>query len=101
MGTQADERIPSLTLGWRLRMAMEDAEVTRAEMAEQLGVDPATITRWSHDKGQPPKRAYLLQWALVTNVSPVWLASGVGSSGGAPDPAERGVTSGYHELSAA
>lgn len=57
-----------VTLGWRLRMAMERAEITRTEMAERLGVHPATITRWTHDEGEPPRQIYVERWAEVTGV---------------------------------
>ena len=55
-------RIPAVTLGWRLKMSMD--EMSRGEMAEILGVSEATVSRWCTDKGAAPKRAYLSQWAL-------------------------------------
>lgn len=61
-----EEGIPPLTLGWRLKMALGDMQ--RGEMAEHLGVDPGTLSRWMADKGAPPRRAYIVQWALVTGV---------------------------------
>lgn len=84
MGTQPQERIPHLSLGWRLRMAMEHSTVSRAYLAEQLGVDPASITRWTHDKGAPPKRAYLAQWALITGTDLDWLLTGGTTPNGPP-----------------
>lgn len=39
-----------------------------------------------NDHGAPPKRAYVLQWALITNVDVGWLESGkVLTQGGGPD----------------
>lgn len=83
MTTQSSERIPALTLGWRLKMALGDMK--RDEMAGHLGVDPATISRWMGDKGSRPKRAYLAQWALVTAVPLEWLESGAAPTQTDPD----------------
>lgn len=83
MSTQRDERIPPLTLGWRLKMALGDMK--RDDMADALGVNPATVSRWTADKGAPPKRAYLAQWALITGVDLKWLESGVGPFDGPDD----------------
>lgn len=75
MTTQAQEgRVPELTLGWRLKMAL--GEMKRSDMADALGVDPGTISRWCSDKGAPPKRVYITQWALLTGVPPEWLETG-------------------------
>lgn len=75
MSTSVSEhRIPELTLGWRLRMALGEH---KAEwMAQQLGVSRQTITRWMHDNGAAPARAYILQWALMTGTDQEWLEHG-------------------------
>ena len=73
--------IPELTLGWRLKMALGSLRVE--EMAEELGVNRATVSRWMSDKGAPPKTAYIKQWALRTGVPYVWLDEGKVSK---PDP---------------
>lgn len=86
MSTQSTERrIPPLTLGWRLKMSLGDMK--RDEMAEQLGVNPATISRWMADRGAPPKRAYLAQWSLITDTDLDWLETGDGEDDdtGPPD----------------
>lgn len=88
MSTATDERIPDMSLGWRLRMSQESAEVSRKALAEHLGVDPGTITRWTHDKGSPPKRAYLIQWAMMTGVPVEWLEHG--ATGGGNDGPDGG-----------
>lgn len=88
MTTQRSERIPELTLGWRLKMALGDMK--RDEMAGVLGVNPATVSRWMSDKGAPPKRAYLAQWAFATGVSVDWLESGEPvPTTTPPDPGQR------------
>jgi transcriptional regulator with XRE-family HTH domain len=76
MSTQRAERIPKLTLGWRLKMALGD-EYSVQEMADYLGVSRATLSRWMADKGAPPKRAYVAQWALKTDVPMRWLEEGI------------------------
>ena len=80
-------RIPALTLGWRLKMALN--EIPAHEMAEHLEVSRQTLSRWMADRGAPPKRAYILQWALRTGVDPVWLETGTadGGDGGANERA--------------
>lgn len=87
MSTQSNEtRIPVLTLGWRLQMAL--GEGSAQAMADSLGVSRATISRWMHDKGAPPKRAYIMQWALITGVPVEWLTDGGSSS--SPTPPDGG-----------
>jgi transcriptional regulator with XRE-family HTH domain len=76
--------IPALTLGWRLRMALDYSEISVQAMADQLGVARATLSRWMSDKGSRPKKAYLMQWALITGVPFEWLDSGKVTPG--PDP---------------
>lgn len=74
MTTERTEHIPPLTLGWRLKMALRN--MTRQQMADHLGVDPGTLSRWMADKGAPPRRAYIVQWALATGVPVQWLEHG-------------------------
>lgn len=82
---QRYERIPELTLGWRLKMSLGD--ITRDEIAQVMDVAPTTISRWMADKGAPPKRPYLIQWALATGVPVEWLQTG-DVPGGPTDPGE-------------
>lgn len=74
MSTATHGMIPEVTLGWRLQMALGDRKVQ--DMADALGVNRATVGRWMHDKGAPPRRVYLLQWALLTGVDAGWLETG-------------------------
>ena len=83
MTAQQHERVPELTLGWRLKMALGDMK--RDDMAEALGVNPATVSRWMADRGAQPKRAYLIQWALITGTSQEWLLHGVIPDAGPDD----------------
>lgn len=59
--------VPELTLGWRLKMALGNHSA--GAMARELGVTRATVSRWMGDKGAPPKKAYVQQWALITGVA--------------------------------
>lgn len=52
---------------------MEEAGLTSAAMAEELGVSRATITRWFADDRAPIRAAYLRQWAQSTGVPYEWL----------------------------
>jgi transcriptional regulator with XRE-family HTH domain len=88
MSTQEAARVPEVTLGWRLKMSL--GELSAQEMADQLGVSRQTLSRWMADKGAPPKRAYLAQWAFKTDVPLVWLETGIAPSG---DPQGGGTVS--------
>lgn len=72
--------IPPLTLGLRLSIAMEYGEVSREKMADEIGVTPSTITRWTHDQWKrPPMRAALEAWAALCGVDSDWLIYGRGA----------------------
>ena len=75
MSTSPIESVPAVTLGWRLRMAMEHAKINRDEMAAHFGVHPSAITRWTHDNGSP-RKSELRDWAELCGVSLVWLETG-------------------------
>ena len=77
--------IPSLTLGWRLRMSLDYANISVQQMANQLGVSRTTLSRWMADKGERPKRAYLSQWSLSTGVPYEWIDSGKAPPDGGGD----------------
>lgn len=81
MASISSYEAPVITLGWRLRIAMERADIKRSDMAARMGVKQSTITRWTHDVGAPPRRIYLERWAEVTNVPLSWLAGTEEESG--------------------
>ena len=94
MTTQPEENVPGLTLGWRLQMALGDMK--SQDMADALGVSRSTVARWMHDRGAAPRRAYVLQWAMLTGTSAQWLETGLA---GAPSPDGGGsVTSRYADV---
>jgi transcriptional regulator with XRE-family HTH domain len=93
MSTQRAERIPPLTLGWRLKMALGNDPGSVQKMAAYLGVSRATLSRWMGDKGTPPKRAYIAQWSLQTGVPMEWLEQGIephDDDGGSAMPVKNG-----------
>lgn len=70
-------------------MALAEGRVKAQDMADHLGVSRQTLTRWMHDNGTPPRRAYIAQWALATGVPVEWLEHGIAPTtgddgGGAP-----------------
>lgn len=78
------DRIPPLTLGLRLKMAMDWADYSRDDMATELGVHPSTISRWMNDKGEPPKRGHVSAWAAFTRCDFHWLLTGEQPPDGRP-----------------
>ena len=85
MTTDIAGHIPQLTLGWRLKMSLADDKLAAGEMADYLGVSRQTLSRWMNDAGAPPKRAYLMQWAIRTGVPLTWLETGeTPDDGGGP-----------------
>lgn len=56
-------------------MSLAQAEMTAQEMADELGVVRATVTRWTHDQ-VVPKSVVLKMWALRTGVPLIWLETG-------------------------
>lgn len=83
--------VPQITLGWRLKMALGD-KVSVQQMADELGVARATLSRWMGDKGRAPARAYIAQWALLTGVPFDWLLTGRVTNDNGPDGGGNQVT---------
>jgi transcriptional regulator with XRE-family HTH domain len=79
MTTEIAGHIPELTLGWRLRMAMESSSLDQSQWAQYLGVNRNTITRWTHDKS-PVARGHLVAISLRTGVPMEWIEHGTGPS---------------------
>jgi transcriptional regulator with XRE-family HTH domain len=66
------------TLGGRLLRAREATGLSLKELADRLGVRPATVQAWENDRSQP--RANRMQMmAGLLNVSLSWLLHGIGS----------------------
>lgn len=69
-------RIPPLTLGWRLQMALREADISVQQMADELGMARTSLSRWLNDRGTPPRAVFVKQWALRTGVPVEWLMHG-------------------------
>ena len=78
------DRIPPLTLGLRLKMAMSWAGYHREDMAAEMGVDASTVSRWMNDKDAPPNRGYISAWAAFTRCDFQWLLTGEQPPDGGP-----------------
>jgi transcriptional regulator with XRE-family HTH domain len=76
MSEAANERIPELTQGRRLRMALVQGRMSVQSMAEALEVSRATASRWMSDTGRPPRTVFIKQWALITGTDVQWLLTG-------------------------
>lgn len=79
------QRIPELTLGWRLRMAA--GGLTDGEMADAMNVSRKTVYRWMVGTGTPPHEAFVRHWALITGTDPEWLLTGATKN---PRPVDEG-----------
>src|SRR5260221_12773163 len=73
MTEQPDGEIPEWTLGWRLNRALAHAGISAADMAADLGVSRATVSRWINDHGAPPRVGYVKLWAMRCGVSLEWV----------------------------
>lgn len=59
----------------RLRKSLHAAGMSSQEMADYLGVNRNTISRYINDEREP-KRSVLLLWALRTGVPMEWIETG-------------------------
>ncbi len=66
------------TFGDRLAGAREAAGLSRADLAERLGVTLAVVRAWEDDM-QEPRSNRLLRLSGVLNVSIMWLLNGEGA----------------------
>ena len=72
----AEPTVPDWTLGWRLRRALDFADVSVAEMADELGVGRTTVSGWLNDPDRRVRRVYLRYWADRCRVPLDWLEFG-------------------------
>jgi len=68
--------VPEWTTGWRLQRSLAHARIQAGDMAAELQVSRATVSRWLNDKGLPPRSVYLRRWADLTGVPFLWLCHG-------------------------
>lgn len=70
---------PTWALCERMAKARRFAGITQDDMAQQLGVNPATINRW--EKGTTKaKRAEVIAWSVITGVELAWLEGEEGAT---------------------
>ena len=62
----------------RLKLAMSDPKVTGKDLAKACKIKPPSVSDWLSGKTQTIEASNLLAAAKFLNVSPDWLASGVG-----------------------
>ncbi len=72
-------------LSERLRLAMDAASMSQAELARQVGVKPPSINGWLNGKAKFLRGENLLAAARALQVSQEWLATGKGSMRPAAD----------------
>ena len=58
----------------------DEFRTVREDMAAELGVSTATISRWMNSDGTPPNRGYITSWAAFTGCDLQWLLTGEGTS---------------------
>lgn len=66
--------VPTLTLGWRLQMALDHGDVAVEAIALACGVSRSTVSRWLHDGGKRPRPGDLEVFARECHVPYRWLA---------------------------
>lgn len=69
------ERIPQFQQYHRLRLALEVEDIGVQEMADYLGVERNSVSRWINGRTQPSKQTLRL-WAMRTGVPLEWLETG-------------------------
>jgi len=60
------------TLGDRMKKALKVAGISRDDMAEYLGVAPATVSTWMNDRIHPSLQTQRL-WAMRTGAGYDWI----------------------------
>ena len=70
------ERIPQFQQYHRLRLALEVEDIGVQEMADYLGVERNSVSRWINGRTQPSKQTLRL-WAMRTGVPLEWLETGL------------------------
>lgn len=70
----ATKTVPTLTFGERLGISRKKAGLNQEQMAEKLGVSPATVAKWETDNGQPRDLFKVIdRWSDITNIREDWL----------------------------
>ena len=75
MSTETTERIPTWTLGDRLRKARALTGLTTREFAARIGVSQPTVTNAENDRSRV-RKITINAWSLATGVPVEWLETG-------------------------
>lgn len=67
-----DNSVDKTKLLGRIRAAIENADLTQEEIAERVGVDAVTISRWKNGT-RIPKADFIIPLCKATGVTPGWL----------------------------
>ena len=67
-----DNSVDKTKLLSRIRTAIENADLTQEEIAERVGVDAVTISRWKNGT-RLPKADFIIPLCKATRVTPGWL----------------------------
>jgi transcriptional regulator with XRE-family HTH domain len=65
-----------ISLGKRLRIARQMADLEQSEIAAILGVARTTVSTWERGQTEPSATNFV-RWAQVTNQPLEWLAEGI------------------------
>ena len=80
-----------LTIAERVRIAREQAGLSCAELARQVGVRPSAAVQWEAEYGTTPSVENLSRIAGITRTAFEWLATGRGSKAIQSDGVEQAV----------
>lgn len=98
------QRIPSFTVGDRLRKAREKAGLDQEQFAHEIGVSRGTVSNYERaDSVADLKKPFLMAWAMRTDVPFDWLVSGkvLIPQGSGPDGTNLSRTTDQYAYSAA
>ncbi|WP_122583217.1 LexA family protein [Pseudomonas viridiflava] len=75
---------PAMELKDRLKQARKHAQLTQAELAERAGIKQASVSEI--ERGLTRTSGYLVKFATICQVDPVWLSEGTGSMSRSAEP---------------
>lgn len=67
-----------MSIGDRIKLAREAADISKSELARRIGVHPSACIQWESPEGTHPKVEHLSAVAVALNVGFEWLATGRG-----------------------
>lgn len=77
---EPEQKNPRPEYSARLKSLIEKASLTQAELADAVGVSPATVSIWVNE-GKVPHRDTLTRLCVLLEVQPEWLVHGRGIKG--------------------